>query len=234
MHGKHAREADATAPGTTAMQRGTATHALIFNTRKVCGYPGTARRGKEFDAFAADHADYEILTMAEYDKARRMADAVRAHTTAMSVLTGVFEETIRFEWNDLSCRATPDCRGPSYITELKTSASSDPERFPWHATKKFAYHAQMAMQRIACEEAHGAYFEDCYVVAVESAEPFPVTVFRFTDEALEQGERLLMDWSEKLKAAESSRNWPPYVDCIVPIDATPEDEPMFVEEESNA
>lgn len=225
-HGKHAREVES--EQTYAMQRGTAVHALIFGTRKVCGYPGKARYGKEFDAFAAERTDSEILTMTEYDKARRMADAVRGNALAMSVLAGECEKTIRFKWNGLDCRATPDCRGPNYLTELKSSSTVDPVRFPWHAIR-MAYHAQMALQCIAC----GNRIDDCFVVAIEASEPFPVQVYRFDENALDVGNRLLMLWAERLKNAEESQSWPAYSSTILPIDVQDEEaELVFPEEEA--
>lgn len=215
-HGKHARETEM--DPTYAMERGTAVHALIFEDRKVCGYPGRVRNGKEYDAFVAAHPDTEILTMAEFDKARRMADAVRESELAMSVLTGEVEKTIRFRWDGLDCRATPDVRGPNYLTELKTSSSADPVRFPWHALRMH-YHAQMRMQQIACNDRN----RDCFIVCVESTAPYPVQVFRIEERALEIGERLLVLWAERLKNSETSKVWPPYSTCIAPIDV-PDDE----------
>jgi hypothetical protein len=211
MHGQHARLNDS--KQTSAMQRGTAVHALVFDTRKVCGYPGSQRRGKEYDAFAAEHSDSEILTMAEFDKARRMADAVRASKLAEPYLNGTAEKTILFRWMGLECRATPDIRGTEYLTELKTSSSADPMRFPWHALRMH-YHAQMRMQNIAC----GMTALDSYIVCVEDKEPYPVQVFRIDEKALEAGEKLLMLWAERLKGSEASQAFPPYSSCVMPID----------------
>lgn len=219
-HGRHARQQEM--KQTYAMQRGTAVHALLFGTRKVCGYPGSQRRGKDYDAFAAEHSDSEILTMAEYDKARRMADAVRSCKEAEPVLKGIAEATIRFRWMGLECRATPDVRGEDYLTELKTASSADPMRFPWHALRMH-YHAQMRMQNIAI----GMKAKDSFVVCVESAEPFPVQVFRIDEKALEAGEKLLILWAERLKNAEASQSFPAYTSCIMPIDL-PEDAPDLI------
>ena len=212
MHGKHARERDS--EQTTAMQRGSAVHALVFATKKVVGYPGAQRRGKEYEAFAQQHADAEILTMAEYDKALRMAGAVVDSTLAAPLLKGTTETTIRFEWMGLQCRVTPDVRGASWLTELKSSATADPMRFPWVALRHH-YHAQMRFQQIAC----GMQPQDCYIVCVESEEPFPVSVFRIDEKALVLGEKLLVSWAERLKNSEQSDLYPPYATCIMPIDA---------------
>lgn len=214
MHGQHARTVEA--EETVAMERGTAVHALIFGTRQVCGFPGKKRAGKEYEAFAAEHSDYEILTMAEYNKALRMADAVRACKLAEPYLRGVYEETLRFTWMAMECRATPDVRSTGHLTELKTSASSEPVKFTWQALR-MAYHAQMRMQQIAVGEKL-----PCFIVCVESDEPHPVTVFEIDKRTLEIGERLLILWAERLKACEAADQFPPYAQSVWPLVA-PED-----------
>lgn len=222
-HGHHARTAAEDNP-SYAMERGTAVHALLFGNRRVTGYPGPQRRGKEYDAFVAAHPDHEILTLAEFNKARRMADAVLASKVARPYIKGITEQTLLFRWNGLDCRATPDIRGEDFLTELKTSQSSDPERFPYHALRMH-YHAQMAMQTIAVEalDLDPGYPMPCFVVCVEATEPHPVTVFRMTDRAMDMGQRMLMLWAERLKACEDSATYPPYVECVVPLDV-PEDD----------
>jgi len=214
-HGHHARTAAEDDP-TYSMERGTAVHALLFGTRKVCGYPGAQRRGKEYEAFAAAHADTEILTMAEYDKARRMTDAVLASSLAARYLRGVVETTMLFRWMGMDCRATPDVNSPDHLTELKTSASAEPVKFTYQALR-MAYHAQMRMQQIGCKDKR-----PCFIVCVESAEPFPVTVFEIEKRTLEIGEKLLVLWAERLKACEAADVYPPYCQSVFPLIA-PED-----------
>lgn len=209
VHGYHARTTEMAQ--TIAMQRGTAVHALLFGTRKVVGYPGATRRGKEYDAFVVANPDTEILTGAEYEKAKAMADALRSSKTAAPLLEGVFEQTIHFNWFGRKCRATPDVRGNGFVTDLKTASSSDPARFQWHSLR-MAYHAQMRMQL----EAVGT--GEANLVVVESAAPYPVTCFRVTQEALEEGDKLCTLWMERLMNCEKADYYPPYVECIVPLD----------------
>jgi hypothetical protein len=213
-HGKHARLAAKDDP-TYAMERGTAVHAIIFGNKKVCAYPGAVRRGKEYDAFAATHQDHEILTKAEYDKASRMADAVRACKLAEPLLNGIREDTLHFKWMGLTCRSTPDVRGPDFVTELKTASTSDPSRFIWHA-RRMHYHAQLRFEEYACESL-SVRIREHWIVCVESEAPHPVTVFHLEPEAREEGEKLLTLWAERLKNCEASDNYPGYSDCAVPL-----------------
>lgn len=214
-HGRHARIAPQGSE-TYAMERGTAVHAILFGTSKVIGYPGATRRGKEYDKFALEHPDHEILTATEYDKAMRMADAVMACSLAEPLLKGITEQKLLFKWMGLDCRATPDVRGDDFLTELKTSQSSDPNKFLWQA-RRMGYHAQMRFQGYACEKTHVAKIRDHWIVCVESEAPHPVTVFHVEPEALEEGEKLLTLWAERLKACEAANNFPGYIDCPVPL-----------------
>ena len=197
------------------MQRGTAVHALLFGTKAVIGYPGATRRGKEYDAFAEKNQDAEILSMTEFDKTRRMVDAVRACSVAEPYLKGIFEETLLFKWMGLDCRATPDVRGADFVTELKSSASSDPVNFVWQA-RRMAYHAQLRFQEYGCAS-NKHKVRDHWLVCVESDPPHPVTVFHLEPEAREEGEKLLTLWAERLKNCEASNAYPPYVDCVMPL-----------------
>ncbi len=213
MHGQAARLRDI--EPTVAMERGTAVHALIFGTRKVCGYPGATRRGKEYDAFVAANPDTEILTGAEFAKVQRMADAIRQCKLAEPYLQGTHEQTLLFRWMGLDCRSTPDCRGDGFVTELKTAQTSDPMRFVWHA-RRMHYHAQLRFEEYGAV-ANKHRVEDHWLVCVESDDPHPVTVFHLEPEAREEGEKLLTLWAERLKNSEASQSFPPYVTCAVPL-----------------
>jgi hypothetical protein len=205
------------------MERGTAVHALLFGTRKVVGYPGATRRGKEYDAFVAANPDTEILTASEHAKAQAMAEAVRACKLAEPWLQGAVEKTLLFKWMGLDCRATPDVRGADFLTELKTSTTSDPERFKWQALRMH-YHAQLRFQQYAVADTEITHH---MIVCVESVAPYPVTVFYIETRALEAADKLLMLWAERLKNCEQSQAFPPYSQSIVPLDV-PEDEEELV------
>ena len=219
-HGHHARTAAETDP-SYAMERGTAVHALIFGNKRVLGYPGAQRRGKEYDAFAAANDGAEILTAAEFAKAERMADAVRQCKLAEPWMRGNTEQRLSFDWLGMPCRVTPDVKGDGFLTELKTAATADPERFKWHALR-MCYHAQLRFQEYGAGKV-----ADHMIVCVESAEPYPVTVFRIEPRALEAADKMLHLWAERLKGCEQSKQFPPYAQSVVPLDV-PEDEEELI------
>ncbi len=219
LHGYHARVTEM--KETVSMQKGTAVDAMIFGHRKVCGYPGAVRRGKEYDQFVSDNPDSEILTMKDFDTARYMADAVLSCEYAKPWMIGVTQQTLLFDYMGLLCRATPDIRGDGFLTELKTCRDASDYRFPWQA-RSMGYPVQLWMQKVACE-LNGYPIQRLLIVAVESTRPCPVTVFELTERSQDKAARQMMLWMERLKACENSGQFPAYSQAIVPLDE-PEDD----------
>jgi hypothetical protein len=212
---------------TYAMERGTAVHAILFGTRKVVGYhPGRSRQGKAWDAFAAEHADAEILTAKEFDKALRMAEAVSHDPLAMGVLdmSAQIEQTFTWSWLGRECAGTPDVRAPGYVAELKTTACAEPGRFMWQV-RRMHYHAALAWYLQGVRLSGLGQPTDAYIVAVESSPPHPVTVHHLTPRTLEKGARLVRLWMERLLGCEAANVWPGYAQSIVELDL-PDDEPL--------
>jgi hypothetical protein len=214
MHGWHARNVEK--PQTAAMQLGDGVHNILSGVKRVVPYPGSVRRGKEWDQFQADHAGEIILTAADFDRALAMATAIQSCDAAKRLLEGEWEKTHLFRWMGLDCRVTPDVRGTSFLTEIKTSASSEPVKFTYHALR-MAYHAQMRFQQIGTKDD-----VPCFIVCCEATEPYPVTVFEMDKRALELGEKLLTLWGERLKSSEASGQFPPYCQSIFPLVAPEE------------
>lgn len=198
------------------MQRGTGLHAMLFKTKPVVGYDGT-RRGKDWEAFKADHPKDEILPATDFAKAEAMVASVRACKLAQPFLEGVYEETLAFTWYGMNCRVTPDVRGRDFVTELKSCPNASPERFIWHSLR-MAYHAQLKWQMTGMEIITLNPVKSAYVIAVEYNAPFVVQVFKATEGALQVGARQLAAWMERLKVCEASNAYPAYTETIAPLD----------------
>lgn len=219
---------------SSVLDGGTAVHSILLGGKRVCYYDketasgrAAPRNGKDWEAFKALNEDALILSRSEYDAANRIADAVRSNDLAMHALTGVKEQTLRFEWHGFQSRSTPDCRAndSTFVTELKTCRSARPGRFAAQAFWMH-YNAQMAFH-IEAMKANGlakrTQHPDAFIVAVCSAEPYPVTVFKLTDKALEQGRKSLVLWTEQLKTCIASKHFPAYAQDVVALDV-PEDD----------
>lgn len=215
---------------TLAMRLGSGAHALLFDQRVVLwdqpakkGSGKAPRNGGAWDDFCAKHEGALILNAAEMREATAMADAIRSHPIAASLLLDgqIAEQTIEWSFGDRACRSTPDSRGPRGLVEVKTTRCSEPGRFSRDAFYRL-YHAQLAYYSEAIRRTSGDP-GPVHIVAVESKPPHVVTVFSVSERDLEQGARSWRLWFEQLLQCEASGVWPGYSDCIVPF-AMPDDD----------
>ena len=215
-------------PDTVAIERGSAFHSVVLETGRVLAYPGKVRRGKEWDAFETENIGSEILTATEYEKVMRMAEAVHKSRDAVDLLTGVRETMVEWRIFDQQCRGTPDVRNDSRVVELKSCAVAEPMRFTGQALR-MGYHAQLAWYLDGVLASGLGKPKDAFIVAVESAPPFPVTALRLTERAIEKGRGLYHLWLERFMGCERSGEWPGYVQSIIDLDVPDEVELDFGE-----
>jgi hypothetical protein len=209
---------------TASLRKGRALHSLLLGDARdevvaVCP-PGMKRdlRHKAYQEWLKGHEGAEILTEAEAASVRGMRQSIERHPRALELLEGVREHTEYWTWLGRACRGTPDVVSSRYLVELKTCRSSDPRQFPFEA-RRYHYHGQLAWYLNGLSIVRGAAripSEIC-IVAIESTVPYPVTVFRVTDELLEQGERSLRLWMERLAVCEQSGVWPAYAESDVEL-----------------
>lgn len=168
---------------------------VLFDKPAKKGKGKAPRNGEVWDDFKAEHRGKTILIRKEWDRAMRVADAIRSneHAEMLLLSPGVkHEETILWEMDGRARRSTPDAR-LSWVTELKTTRCAAPFRFK-RDCRSMAYHAQVADQCMAVEAATGRRPRDAYIAAVETVPPFAVQVYRLTPQDLSLGERLVRSW----------------------------------------
>lgn len=203
---------------TLSMRLGSGAHAILFD-QPVVTFTGATRRGKAWDEFRAANANACILNQNERRQAELIADAIRRNELACRVLfEGTrIEQRIDWSWDGRAFRSTPDAYGTYHLVDLKCLRSAEPDRVMWQS-RAMHYHAQAALYRRAILEAHNRKVRDCYLVVVENKPPCPVSVLRFTERALEMGDRLCVAWNERRRVHEDSNTWPGYVQSIVDLD----------------
>lgn len=212
---------------TASMRKGTAVHSYLLGDQdRVKVYDGRRdARTKAYQAFLEEHPDCDILSPKEAVDVEGMRKAIENHERAVELLCGIREERIEWTLAGRACAGTPDVvhvrpDGTKIVVELKTSQSSAPDLFRWQA-RKLAYHAQIAWYARGLETAlvytPGRVVEQ-YIVTVESAPPYPVTVFRVTDALRAAGDKQCRLWFEHLLVCERTGNWPGYVECDVDLD----------------
>lgn len=215
---------------TAAMRKGTCVDLDVFKpialkTRPYVVYDGVRnKRHRAYQEFLEEQPDNIIvLSDKEARDVEGCVEAIERHPDAISLLKGSAQRTIAWSFNGRHCEGTPDVFARSYVTELKTTRCSDPGKFRWDA-KRMGYHAQLAWYRAGLIECGLASPQAAYIVAVETAPPYPVTCFELSEQALDLGERTWRLWFERLMACEESDEWPAYVQSVVPLDFDDEGE----------
>lgn len=205
---------------TGPMRKGSALHAyLLGGPEKAVVYEGGRRddRIAAWRDFKAEHAGKHILIPSEKELVEGMRRSIERHQRAMDLLDdGVQENRIEWETIGRRCAGTPDVVKPlvgrKRLVELKTCNTSKPGLFEWQA-KKLAYHAQVAWYADGLEKTT-AYapgpVDEVFIVAVESAPPYPVTVLRVCPSVLAAGARQWRMWFEMLLVCEQSNHFPAY------------------------
>jgi hypothetical protein len=221
-----------------AYRIGRLTHVLTIGAQRGVRwdvYDGT-RRGKEWEAFKAAREGVDLFTRPDLELSQAMANAVKANARAMQILRGEFEVPVTWthETGRVCSTRGIDClNGPEHYTaELKTAVSSHPLRFTRDALR-MGYHAQGAWVRDAAASL-GHKITSHYVVAVEKKAPHVVTVFRLTERAIVEGQKLCRAWMEQLKICEESNSWPGYAQYVVDLDIADDGDGLVFDEEEAA
>ncbi len=219
---------------TSARKLGKLTHALtlgqpveVFRGGHFNGkdYKGV-RNGAYWDHFRKEHPGVEICIPSEYEDAKPIADAVRSHPIAGPMLLAPSQCEIELDWTHplgRDCQSHLDIyRRGAFVADLKTARTSDPAWFTRTAIYS-GYHAQLAFY-VEAVEALGHETPDAYIIAVESAPPYAVTVMQLTPRAIEAGRRACRLWFEQLLCCEASGEWPAYAQTVVELDVPDEDD----------
>lgn len=194
-------------------------HSLILGG-KVVVYP-KERRGKAWLAFQEANQGAEIVTLAEYDRAHKIAASVDRHPDA-PLLNGEHEKELAWMLEGRACGARLDVLGVDYVTELKTTTSAEPGWFTRNGGR-MAYHAQLSWYMSAARLCYPRREFTCaYIIAVETRHPYVVTSFEVPERALDFGARLWRSWWETLMGCERSEQWPAYTQTRALFDPTPD------------
>lgn len=183
------------------------------------------RNGELWELFEEHHDGKVILRPSEYELASSMARTLTTHPDADRLLFAPgTEHEKRIEWMFMGrrCSGTLDALGPFAIPDVKTTRDSSPGYFPRQA-RTLHYQAQPTWYAMGAEKA-GYGWRPPYLIAVENAAPFIVTVFELTDDDIRDGERLYTRWMQRLLECEASITddnplgyWPGYTSRVVPL-----------------
>lgn len=217
---------------TDARKLGRAVHLAALEPelfRTGCAlWTGARRAGKEWEAFRLAHAGQELLREEEHKQCLAIQRAVRSDATAAKYLARGRAEVSLF-WTHVVPSFggldgfSIDCKGrvdflaevPA-IVDLKTTRDASPEGFARECWR-YQYHAQAAFY----SDGHRALTGKALpyvIVAVESAAPHAVTVFRLPEAALELGREAYKGLLQRLHLCRTTSHWPGYADAELELE----------------
>lgn len=176
---------------TPAMMLGTISHCAIlepdeFYKRYVVDPKMSKRSNADKEAWKKWQEDNEgrtVITAEQFEKAMGMAESVRNHPKAISLLTGGKAEQAFF-WTDEKtgelCKCKADYVVGNTISDLKTCADASPDGFG-RAVANFGYNMQDAWYT------RGTEAERFVFIAVETTAPYIVEVYELNQEAKDHG-----------------------------------------------
>lgn len=202
-------------PDSAPFRFGRLTHRVTLGGGEIHIFKGKVRNGKEWEAFKEGKNEKDIFKQDELDEALRIAAVLKTHPIASELLEGDHEVPV--EWTMLGRKVAT--RGLDTINrktrrhvELKTTSNAEPFTFQRGALR-YGYHAQCAMYDDAARSL-GIEVDEHYVVAVETSEPYAVTVHRLSPRLLGEGRKLVCSWMERLKVCEEANEWPGYSQSV--------------------
>ena len=202
-----------------------AMHALLLEPEvfdeDFVVFEGKARRGKAYEAFAAEHEGYTILNQREEEAARSVVEGVLRHPVARRLLNERGESEVTLTWTDpdtgLPCKGRLDrLAGGSLIIDAKGYGTSDPREISRRVARLGA-HVQLAHYRRGLELARGVRDARVMIISYETRPPYDVAVVELESDALAIGERerakLMAQYAECLE----SGKWPGRCPEVVPL-----------------
>lgn len=165
-----------------------------------------------WERWDADNAGRSILTAADYDRARRMGDSVRAHPVAAGLLVGGQREiTLRWEDEDtgLRCQARPDLYLPGeFVMDVKTCRDASEEGFA-RAVHSYLYDLQQAHYLDGIRR-NGDSIRWFVFLAIESTPPFVCQPYLLDSKAEDRGFTLRTRAMKRQAECLRYGRWPGY------------------------
>jgi hypothetical protein len=222
---------------TRVMRIGTILHFMMFGprhgTKPICAEPdfgdlrATDQTSKEKakenktrrDEWRATHtaADYELVTANDWAAAEPIAAELRRDPVANDFLEGGrFEVPLEWEEAGFKCSTTGvDILNAGRLVDLKATSSVAMPTWEYHA-QKMLYHAQMAWYRKGARANGIDISRGLYLLGIEYGDPWDVRALELTEKTLEDGDKAIALWLERLRGCERDNVWPGYAQAPTP------------------
>lgn len=205
---------------TPALLLGTAIHTAVLEPERFANdylvAPNVDRRTNDGKARWAEFMETAqgktVISSADFDKCRQIADQVRSHPTAMTLFNDGAPEVSAY-WIDqetgVLCKCRPDWLSKKLVVDLKSSRDASPDAFQ-RSAYSYRYHVQAAWYLDGIAAATGKP-RDAFIFAAFEKDPPFACAFYYADEGMiEAGRReyrrLLRTYADCLSAG----RWPGY------------------------
>jgi exodeoxyribonuclease VIII len=205
-------------PDTDSLKLGRAVHTAVlepdtFNLQYIALPADLDRRttkGKDlYNELLSNNPNKIILKADEFDRALKIATAVRSNVHANQLLEGAHVE-LSCDWVDpateVKCKARIDAYNEDMdvVVDLKTTVDASRSGFP-RKLWTYGYHRQAAWY-IDALQAHHEAARHFVFIAVETEAPYCMGLYRLTDETI------------RLARAENDALLKKYVECMASDD----------------
>ena len=206
---------------TRSMTLGSALHAAVlepelFAKQYMLLREVTDRRASAYKEAVKVYGSEFVLTGKEADYIIGMQETIKAHPYAGSVLALAGRPELSVITKDPETGAGVRCRF-DYLTDcgtpvdLKTTQDARPNEFS-RSIANYNYHVQAAFYEDVWFWETGERLKRMEFIAVESAMPHAINVFRLDDEAYQEGRRIYREALNTYARCLDSGHWPAYGD----------------------
>ncbi len=212
---------------TSAMILGQAfhTHTLqpeLFDKQFVVlpeDYDGRTAKGK---ALKAEAGDKQTIKYGEWQDVKGMAEAIRAHPEIARLIEKGLPEVSGY-WYDqaypkilIKCRVDWLNTKENALLDLKSTTDSRPEYWVPHAYK-MGYHIQAGHYLWGMSAITKTPHRDFYFAVVEKTKPYGVTLYKATEEFIQEGEIHVQKALAIYANCLAKDEWPGYPQGVEPL-----------------
>lgn len=173
---------------------GTIVHAHLFGgLNQIAVYTGAVRRGRAYDAFAAENDGMLIVLKSEWDASTEIADSITDYSRRdytgntirmMRNIDSNHEAGVTGEIEGVEIKGRIDCLCNNMLIDLKTTNAIEPRAFSW-AYSRFHYGFKLECYRqlLSC---NGEHVREVRMVIAENRPPYDVVACDVPIQLLEQ------------------------------------------------
>jgi len=197
---------------TPAMVFGTVVHRLALEPERpafVVKRLNWASKEGKLERERLEATGLPILSESDGDRATAIRDALWSDAQIAEMLEAATkEQAMLWQQHGVKCKAKADAIGDGLIIDLKTTSDASPREFA-RSVVTFGYHMQAAHYIDGYKALRGGQAEFVFI-AVESAAPHAVALYRLDREALAAGAREMARMAALYRDCIASDVWPGY------------------------